>query len=552
MQPNTFTVKSVLLKITFGVLSGILLAASWPPSSLFFLSFFGLIPLLVLRDSIGSSQRSLVIYTSSVVVALFIWNAYTTQWIYKTFFTSGIVINCINITLFTIPWLLYFLSRKHLVRYQQYALLVGSWISLELMHYYWGLAFPYLNLGNVLAPLPALAQWYEYTGVFGGSLWVWGANILLFELIRELSPAVVRRVRRIRLITLLAGWILVPVALSAFIYSTYEEPGNTVNVVAVHPNMNCHKERQLYTAEQTTKVHWDLTKPLLNSDTDYILWPENAINLGWLNELPLHPQIQMLRDSLSPYPNSRLVMGAILYEQYQPTGNSEIPVNARSMDVGGQQVWYNTYNSALQLGGKTDIQLRTKIHLAPLEETTVYPIVVNFFRKFIPSLGKRSFSTRTSNQDVFKSQTSFTPLICYESLFGHTTRRVVREGADLLFVILNEGWMDDDQQAAQFMQYASLRAIENRRSIVRSSNKGFTCFIDQRGVVQQSVTSNSATAISGEVQTNRAKTFYTLAGDYVAWGALIIAVFLATLLLFRAVTQLERRDLYGSLAKQNA
>ena len=270
------------------------------------------------------------------------------------------------------------------------------------------------------------------------------------------------------------------------------------------------------------KIHWNLTKPYLTNNTHYVLWPENAFNLGWMEELLNHPQVLALRDSLESYPNLQLITGAVLYEQYQPENTANIPVNTRYLDVDQQRVWYNTYNGALELNTNLDLRLRTKIHLAPLEETTVYPLLIDFIRKFIPSLGGHSFSVWSDNQNVFHNHTNVTPLVCYESFFGHTVKDFVYQGANLLFVILNEGWMDDDQQAQQFMQYASLRAIENRRDIVRSSNKGVTCFIDQKGVIEQAATDNTPTALVGEARVNKKKTIYTITGDYIGWIMLVI------------------------------
>ncbi len=523
MSLRTALVPHTLINFLFAVAAGGLLAFGWPPATSFYLLLFAWVPLFLLSDRLKTNARPLFAFASLVALSLFIWNAYTTYWIYETLFTSGVVVNFINVTLFTLPWLLYHALQNRWSRLHRYALLVSAWMSIELMHYYWGLAFPYLTLGNVLASVPPLAQWYEYTGVFGGSLWVWGANLLLYEVLKELLAW-----RKFgRLLTQRIGyallWILIPMGVSLAIFSSYEERGKPVEVVAVHTDLDCRNERKTYTTAQKLKVHWDLTQPYLNNNTRYILWPENALIFDWLEELPTHPQIQALQDKLKSYPNTRLITGAVMHEQYQPHDTSFIPANTQYLDVAQQKVWYNTYNGALQMSATTDMQLRTKIHLAPLEETTVYPLLINFLRKFIPSLGGFHFSAWTKNQNVFYGQTNVTPLICYESFFSHTVKDYVYQGADLLFIILNEGWMDNDQQAQQFMQYASLRAIENRRDIVRSSNKGITCFIDQKGVIEQSVVDNTDATLVGEVSANHRKTFYTITGDYLAWIA--VAVF---------------------------
>ncbi|MBD0257160.1 MAG: apolipoprotein N-acyltransferase, partial [Cytophagales bacterium] len=324
--------------------------------------------------------------------------------------------------------------------------------------------------------------------------------------------------------------VLLPAGVSLGLFVSYAEQGKAVEVIAVHPNLDCRKERKTYSADTLIKVHWRLTQKYLRDSTRYILWPENSFNMGWLEELAVNPQLAALRDSLKNYPNAQLITGTISYERYQPGDLDQIPANTRYLEVKQQKIWYNTYNSALQLNAGPAVLFRTKIHLVPLEETTVYPVVINFMRKFIASLGGDTFSTRPVNQHLFHNQEVVAPLICYELFFGNTVRKFVNQGANLLFVILNEGWIDDDKQAAQFMQYTSLRAIENRRSIVRSSNKGITCFIDQRGIVTQAFADNAATSLTGKAKLNRKKTFYTMTGDYIGWlSALVFATYLAGL-----------------------
>lgn len=512
--------KLPLLAFLLSVLSGALLALGWPPSPGFPLLFVAFVPLLYLHDRLPPGKRGTLTYLAAAGLALLLWNACATRWIYNAYITSGIVINCLNVALFTVPWLLYAVSQPVFNRWQRYGLLVSAWMSLELLHYHWELAFPLLTLGNGLAAAPAVAQWYEYTGVFGGSLWLWGTNVLLYESGRAFF---VRRTGRGALPAKIAYallWVLLPLGVSLGVFSHYQEKGASVEVVAVNPNLDCRKERKTLGAEALVKVHWALTKKHLSNRTRYVLWPENAFNLGWLEELPAHPLVLALRDSLKQYPDARLITGAVLYERHLPADAGPVPVNTQSFEANARKIWYNTYNTAVQLNAGPEVQLRTKIHLVPLEETTVYPPVVNLFRKFIPSLGGMFFSTRAANQHLFQNRETVVPLICYESFFGNTVRNFVGGGGNLLFVILNEGWIDDEQASAQFMQYAALRAIENRRGIVRSSNRGITCFIDQRGRITRAVVDHAATALSGSVRVNRQKTFYTLTGDYLGWMAL--------------------------------
>jgi apolipoprotein N-acyltransferase len=62
-----------------------------------------------------------------------------------------------------------------------YVFLITFWIAFEFLHYNWELTWPWLTLGNGFAAKPQWNQWYEYTGVFGGSLWILVSNIALYS-----------------------------------------------------------------------------------------------------------------------------------------------------------------------------------------------------------------------------------------------------------------------------------------------------------------------------------------------------------------------------------
>lgn len=534
MKRSTNLMRHPLFKIALAILSGVLLALGWPPATSFFLLFVGFVPLLLIRDLLGKSIHELVTYALLVALALLLWNGYTTQWIYKTYFVSGVAVSLINITIFTVPWILYFLSQNKLHRYQQYALLVSAWMSIELMHYYWGFAFPFLNLGNGLAAVPALAQWYEYTGVFGGSLWIWTVNLSFYSLLRALLNEGHRSVVIRRKIAVALACISIPVGCSFIIYNTYSNPrGKSVEVVAVHTDLECGTDRRQYGQDSLLSIYWNLSAQHVSSETGYVVWPETSLNLGWIEGLSANDQLRTLIDSLEKYPNTKVITGSILYEKLPPLStNPSLPNASYLSDF---DTWYNTYNAAVQIDASSSISIRTKVNLVPLEETTTYPVLIGFLRRFIPTIGDYRFSTRPINNDVFKGESvESSTLICYEVLFGNTVIKYPRAGADILFLILNEGWIDDDQQARQFLAYTSLRAIENRRSIVKASNKGITAFIDQKGIVSAAIGDPGSSVIVSEVQANRRKTLYTQWGDYLGWISVVVCAAQLTLLVISA------------------
>ena len=133
------------------------------------------------------------------------------------------------------------------------------------------------------------------------------------------------------------------------------------------------------------------------------------------------------------------------------------------------------------------------------------------------------------------------PAICYEAIYGEYFTEFVRRGAELMFVISNDGWWDDTPGYRYLFAYSRLRAIENRRSIARSANTGRSGFIDQRGDVGETLGWDERGALTAELSLNDRLTFYTRYGD--AIGRLAGYVFVLSLLYFMAYRVRRRSHL---------
>ena len=94
-------------------------------------------------------------------------------------------------------------------------LLASMWISFEKFHLNWDFSWPWLNLGNVFSESIYFIQWYEYTGVFGGTLWIIVVNLLIFNFF-ESEISVLKRKQIISKILVLF-LIITPILLSQFI-----------------------------------------------------------------------------------------------------------------------------------------------------------------------------------------------------------------------------------------------------------------------------------------------------------------------------------------------
>ncbi|HEY9533615.1 MAG TPA: apolipoprotein N-acyltransferase, partial [Mucilaginibacter sp.] len=117
------------------------------------------------------------------------------------------------------------------------------------------------------------------------------------------------------------------------------------------------------------------------------------------------------------------------------------------------------------------------------------------------------------------------PVICYESIWGEWVAKSVRNGAQFIAIITNDGWWENTSGKDQHLDYAKLRAIETRRWVCRSANTGISAFINERGDIVQQSKWWVRTALKQNINLNSDITFYVDHGDYIPKFASLLAVF---------------------------
>ncbi|HRN41789.1 MAG TPA: apolipoprotein N-acyltransferase, partial [Vicingus sp.] len=154
--------------------------------------------------------------------------------------------------------------------------------------------------------------------------------------------------------------------------------------------------------------------------------------------------------------------------------------------------------------------------------------------KFAINLGGTTGSYGVEKEaKIFDNEkTKIAPVICYESIYGEYVTDYVKKGANVIFIITNDGWWEDTPGYKQHLAYGRLRAIETRRSIARSANTGISCFINQRGDVLQATNWWEQDVIAGKINLNNQTTFYTIHGDYIGR----VAAFIGALMLLWNIT----------------
>ncbi|MDT8433027.1 MAG: hypothetical protein RQ746_16030 [Bacteroidales bacterium] len=282
-------------------------------------------------------------------------------------------------------------------------------------------------------------------------------------------------------------------------------------------------------------------------------------------------------------PNVILVTGAIVDQitpppppdSYQP----QILYNAE------KNYHFKRYNTALLIISDATPRVKFKKRLVPMSEQVPKQKLFAPLVRLVPNLEDLNFSpagegypvfdfgtieiTSASNspikknshisQDTNTTQSDLThpdsrntldiqtsPIICYGSAFStFTAKEVLQTNSSFLAILLNEGWMKSNTAYRHFNWFATCRAIENRRFVVKSSNEGITTLIDSKGTSKEQLSGTTSGAVTGDLEVNETLTFYTKYHPYIAWGILISGILTILVILLRISKNRKANHLYA-------
>jgi len=238
---------------------------------------------------------------------------------------------------------------------------------------------------------------------------------------------------------------------------------------------------------------------------DLVAWPESPAPFDEAD-----PRFQQALKSVAHTVQAPLIVGNI--------GWSPDPA---------QQEW-DYYNSALVVGADgARVGRYDKIHLVPFGEYIPFQNLLTFARKLT---GRVSKFTRGDGPKVFLLPTAngehhrYGVFICYESVFADEVRQFARLGAEVLVNISDDGWYGDTSAPWQHLNMVRMRAIENRRWILRDTNNGVTAVIDPYGVLLQSIPRHQVDALPAQFGFRDDITFYTSHGDVFGWLCVLLGL----------------------------
>ncbi|HUR30718.1 MAG TPA: apolipoprotein N-acyltransferase, partial [Saprospiraceae bacterium] len=520
-------------------LSGVLLGIGFPPSPLTFVVIFAMIPLLAVENGIYQREER----TKPGQVFLFslhafvLWNVIATFWVTNTAFVAGLFANYVNAVLMACVMVLIHIFSRRLPPRLFTLIFISFWIAFEYLHHQWDTSWPWLTLGNSMAEYPWAIQWYEFTGIFGGSLWILGLNLLGYAIIMRWLRAKPLKIYNYILL------LVIPLIVSALLWiKTKPSDAQPVSVVVVQPNFEPHFEKFDIPQSQQSLRFQKLSKEILDSNDYYLVFPETSFEGVQLNAFRENKVIDIFQKLIDQYPHLHLVAGLSSYRIL--TADELEGSNVRIHKNGdGNETYWDIQNSAVQMtSGLESFQVYFKSKFVPGPEIFPYKKYLFFLKPIVEKLGG-SYEGHTSQKErsVFTGGPLIVaPIICYESVYGNYTGEYVRKGATAFFIITNDGWWDVTPGHTQHLKLGALRAIEHRRPIARSANSGTSCFINIKGQILQPTRYGEATAIRGQIIPETRLTFYTKYGDVIAISAAIITI----IILLAGFAMMIRKRIY--------
>jgi len=532
--------------------SGVLLWLSWYPYGFTFLIFVAFIPLLRVSDILHESEKGFAFWQGVwfSFLAFLVWNVGVTWWIWNSTppgSIAAIVLNSFFMSCVYGVW--HWVKQSNLSKITIAVAFIAFWCSWEFLHLHWQLTWPWLNLGNVFATHPKMVQWYEYTGTFGGTIWILVVNFLCYELRGTLknlfkekkqefilsnlciSTSSIKHLCTKKNFILLIATLITPIFISYIIYYTYHiKQENGIEVVIVQQNVDAWQEQYEKTNVELAALIVEVAETKLTPNTVLLVCSESAlshhINEEQLRNLDAYPHsaFQKFEDLFKKNPQLNMVLGLSTVAAF----DTKVSPTVREYPNG---VFLEFYNTSCMYS-KDTLQMYHKSRLVPGVEKMPYPKIFGFLEKLAIDLGgisgslgsdseQRAF-TATSSQGVIKMGVP----ICYESIFGELFSKFVRNGAQVMGVITNDAWWGESPGYKQHFEMSRLRAIETRRYVLRAANTGISGIIDPLGNAHQKTKYKARTAIVQTVYLNNEITFYTKYGDYLARIMLGIAILL--------------------------
>jgi apolipoprotein N-acyltransferase len=390
--------------------------------------------------------------------------------------------------------------------------LVGApflWISTEVFRAYLPeISFPWGLLGYAPAENPALLQLTTITGIYGLSFVAAAFNALL--LWSDCGTTAETRRRLGIFSAVLVGLLLVMGIGPRFVPKA--EGHHLARVVQPNFPENLEYVGDWYAEHKADLA--DLERLSLRPSPgglqpDLLIWPEAPAPFSFQD-----PHFGPFISHLATEFHNPVIVGVI---EWKP---------GTELAGGTKRNLFVPYNSAAMLNG---IGQRTfsydKMHLVPFGEYEPFPLIHQVVSSVSEEVGGFHKGTERA-VGRFSNGNTFSVFICYEAIYPGEVRAFADRGAQLLVNISNDGWFGTSEAAEQHLRMARVRAVENRRWLVRDTNSGISASIDPYGNVTRVMRRDVRDSADLAYDFRADRTIYTRFNDWFAWMCVAVSAIL--------------------------
>jgi apolipoprotein N-acyltransferase len=366
------------------------------------------------------------------------------------------------------------------------------------------ISFPWNLLGYPAAANLGLIQLTSVTGIYGLSFLVAAFNALLAW--AEVGPALTAR-RRLGVLAAAAICLIAVMLIGSRLV-----PHPQVNHMARAVQLNFPEA-----AEYDSNWFANHTSDMLDAaglslapkshDEDLLVWPEAPAPFSYQD-----PRFAQFASQLAAKFGHPFLVGVI---EFKPptdgatTHSTTVPFNSALLfNPQGQRIF--SYD---------------KIHLVPFGEYEPFPLIHEVVNRVSDEVGGFR-KGQTYGVGPLPGGYSLGVFICYEAIYPGEVRRFAAEGATLLVNISNDGWFGRSAAARQHLLMARVRAVENRRWLLRVTNNGYTASVDPYGRMYEPLPTDVRASADLPYDFRTDRTIYTRFGDWFAWLCVAVSAIL--------------------------
>ncbi|MBT0662929.1 apolipoprotein N-acyltransferase [Geobacter pelophilus] len=499
-----------MVSCLLAVLSGLLLALSFPKPGLSLLAWIALVPLLRSVDKATATQAfklgliaGIIAYAGIMYWLVIVMNSYG---------KLPLVVSVPLMLIMAAYLACYLAGSMALVRAGE---LIGIgagfslplvWVGMEYVRSFALTGFPWASLGYSQYKILPLIQIADVVGVYGVSFLIVLVNVALFRALMFFGGGEQLKQRVWTIVT--AVVLMIATVAYGFIRLTAPETGVPLKVALIQGNISQDVKWDPSFQEETVRIYERLTNSVASFEPDLVVWPESATPFFFQSEPAYADRVKRLAAGL----HSALIFGSPAFKKE------------------GERTKY--LNSAFLINSKGEVSGRSdKIHLVPFGEYVPLKQVLPFVNKLVEGIG--DFAPGASAEPLDIGKTKVGVLVCFEGIFPELSRAYVNAGARLLVNISNDAWYKRSSAPYQHLSMTVFRAVENRVPLIRATNTGITAIIDSKGHFNGMTQIFREDALTGEVRAGSGVTLYNRYGELFAGVCLGLTVLIALYSIFR-------------------